>query len=196
MITRRSLVRGLAWAGAWLPLGRTRLLAQTQALGEAERATLRALAGVVLPAKSLGADGTDTAVAQFLAWVRAYREGAERDHGYGAPRLRWAPASPSARYPAQLAAIETAARGRGAPSFAALPEAAQRELVAASLDAAGLKELPERPDGRHVAADLMALFFRSSAANDLCYRARIGREDCLGLPGSEQAPDPLAGRSP
>jgi hypothetical protein len=189
---RRALVRGLAWAAAWLPFGRGRLLAQTPPLGDAERATLRALAGVVLPA-SLGQDGVESAVAQFLAWLRSYREGAERDHGYGFPRLRWSPASPGRRYPAQLAALDAAARRAGAPSFAALPALAQRELVASVLNESALRELPERPDGRHVATDLMAFFFRSSAANDLCYRARIGREDCNGLPGSEEAPDPIAG---
>ena len=189
---RRALVRGLAWAAAWLPFGRGRLLAQTPALSDAERATVGALARVVLPA-SLGRDGLETAVAQFLAWLRAYRKGAERDHGYGLTRLRWAPPSPGRRYPAQLAALDAAARRRGAASFAALPSPAQRDVVASVLNESGLRELPERPDGRHVATDLMAFFFRSSAANDLCYRARIGREDCQGLPGSEEAPDPIAG---
>ena len=183
-------MRGLAWAVAWLPFGRGRLLAQP--LGDAERATVRALAGVVLPA-SLGQDGLETAVAQFLAWLRAYREGAERDHGYGLTRLRWAPPSPGRRYPAQLAALDAAARRRGAPSFAALLPPARREVVASALNEAGLRELPERPDGRHVATDLMAFFFRSSPANDLCYRARIGREDCNRLPGSEEAPDRILG---
>jgi hypothetical protein len=34
----------------------------------------------------------------------------------------------------------------------------------------------------------MAFYFQSSAANDLCYRAAIGREACRGLPGSEDPP--------
>jgi hypothetical protein len=194
--TRRALVRGLAWAAAWLPLGRRRLLAQEPALGDAERASLRALAALVLPAASLGAQGLDAALERFHAWLRAYREGAERDHGYGSPRLRWTPASPALRYPAQLAALDAQARERGAGSFARLPEPEQRELLEASLEALRLRQLPERPDGRHVATDLMAFFFRGSAANDLCYRARIGREDCRGLPGSEHAPQPAGEREP
>jgi hypothetical protein len=41
----------------------------------------------------------------------------------------------------------------------------------------------------------MAFYFRSSDANDLCYRAAIGRDLCRGLDGSEQAPPPLKGRN-
>ena len=40
-------------------------------------------------------------------------------------------------------------------------------------------------------SDLLAFFFRSSEANDLCYGAAIGRDHCRGLPGSEEAPAPL-----
>ena len=190
---RRALMRGLASAGAWLRLGPRRLLAATPEPGDAERQTLRALADVALPAASLGAGGSDAVVAEFLSWLRSYREGAERDHGYGAPRLRWAPASPARRHPAQLADLDARARRLGAASFAALPAPARRDVVASALEAAGVRDLPERPDGRHVAADLMAFFFRGSPANDLCYRARIGRVECGGLPGSEEAPEPLAG---
>jgi hypothetical protein len=59
--------------------------------------------------------------------------------------------------------------------------------------AAKLEDLPERPEGRHVAADLMAFFFRSSEANDLCYRAAIGRDTCRGLVDSDRAPEQLPG---
>jgi len=186
---RRALLRFLTATWALLPFGRSRLLAQGAALGAAEQATLRTLARVVLPA-SLGDERLNAAVAEFLAWLRGYREGAEMDHGYGLTRLRWAPRAPADRYPAQLAALEAAARERGG-ALATLPAPAQREIVLAALAAANVRELPERPGGGHVAADLMSLFFRSSAANDLCYEARIGREDCRGLPGSEERPEPL-----
>ena len=66
--------------------------------------------------------------------------------------------------------------------------------VIAALEQAKIAELPRTPDGRHIAADLMAFYFRSSDANDLCYRAAIGRDLCRGLDGSEQAPAPLKGR--
>jgi hypothetical protein len=63
--------------------------------------------------------------------------------------------------------------------------------VAAAIGAARVQDLPERPDGRHVAADLLAFFFRSSEASDLCYGKAIGRDQCRGLPGSEDPPAPL-----
>ena len=65
----------------------------------------------------------------------------------------------------------------------------------AALEEAHITDLPRTPDGRHVAADLMAFYFRSSDANDLCYRAAIGRDQCRGLENSEQAPAPLKGQA-
>jgi hypothetical protein len=54
-----------------------------------------------------------------------------------------------------------------------------------------LDYLPAAPNGQNVVADLMAFFFHSSEANDLCYRATIGREDCRSLRGSDKAPEAL-----
>ena len=51
----------------------------------------------------------------------------------------------------------------------------RRELLDAAFKAADVRNLPGRPDGKHVVADLMAHYFRSSGANDLCYNSRIGR---------------------
>ena len=56
-----------------------------------------------------------------------------------------------------------------------MPHRVRRELLDAAFKAADVRNLPGRPDGKHVVADLMAHYFRSSAANDLCYNARIGR---------------------
>jgi choline dehydrogenase-like flavoprotein len=58
--------------------------------------------------------------------------------------------------------------------LARLPLAVRRELLDAAFKAADVRNLPGRPDGKHVVADLMAHYFRSSDANDLCYNARIG----------------------
>lgn len=157
--------------------------------GADNEATLRALATAVLPA-SLGAERVLEIVSRFQAWLRGYRSGAELDHGYGHTKLQAAGASPAAGHDRQLAALERAARAEGV-SFAKLPSARQRALVASALEAAKVKDLPERPDGRHVAADLLAFFFRSSEASDLCHGAAIGRDTCRGLPGSEDAPPPL-----
>jgi hypothetical protein len=98
------------------------------------------------------------------------------DHGYGFTRLRNKPPLALANYRRQLAEL------------GAEPSA---ETVARSLDAAGVTDLPRTPDGRHVASDLMTFYFRSSDANDLCYRAAIGRDQCRGLAGSENPPKEL-----
>jgi hypothetical protein len=194
-VRRRSLLR---WAASWvsaLPLLRGSLWAGTAAapvgLASEGEAVLRALATAVLPA-SLGRARLSEITARFLAWVSGYREGAELDHGYGHTQLRSARGSPAAAYGVQLAALDSAARAEGVAGFAALSLERQRALVEAALAAAKVVDLPERPDGSHVAADLMAFFFRSAEANDLCYGAAIGRDDCRGLSGSEQPPKALA----
>ena len=146
--------------------------AQTATFPGDQAANLRALARVTLPS----AVDADAAAEGFARWVRGYRAGAEMDHGYGFTRLRTKPALPAANYMRQLAELG--------------PEPSA-EAVAAALDAVKTAELPRTPDGRHVASDLMAWYFRSSDANDLCYRAAIGRDKCRGLAGSENAPREL-----
>jgi hypothetical protein len=37
----------------------------------------------------------------------------------------------------------------------------------------------------------MSFYFRGSDANDLCYRAAIGRDKCRGLAGSQNPPSEL-----
>jgi hypothetical protein len=311
MIDRRSALRWIASGAAALSALRRpgRLWAAARApasFAPHERAALDALAEVVLPGE-LGRAGRREVVDDFVRWLRDYREGAEREHGYGGAPLprpdldlqgasapastaasgamalpdaagpitppaggppasadrttlpvddraapgerraaiggrpeagtdpgptaaassspsaerpaarggamatvaaqqgnraaaRQAPAtrptpsarravtppSPMRRYPSQLAALDREAGGRG--RFAALPAESRRLIVERAIAVARVDRLPPRPDGGHVATDLMAFFFWSSRANDLCYRADIGREDCRGLAGSEQAP--------
>ncbi len=170
MINRRTI---LGWLAAIAP---ARGWAQAAAFPGDQAAPLRALAVVVLPSE-LGADGVEKTVAAFEQWVRNYRPGAEMDHGYGNTRLRSKPPSPAGAYLGHLRAL-----GLGADA------AANRALIEAALEQAGIAALPQTPDGRHIASDLMAFYFRSTEANDLCYRAHIGRDQCRGLAGSEQEP--------
>ncbi|MGH9350105.1 MAG: hypothetical protein ACRD26_22855 [Vicinamibacterales bacterium] len=181
---RRTLLQMLVAAAAWLRFAPASL-AQAPGLSRADEARLRALADVVLPGE-LGA-GRAMVVDGFLRWIRNYREGAEMDHGYGFTRLRRTAPSPASRYPAQLAALERAARARGG-SFESLDAAARRQVVEAAVAAAQVERLPVRPTGEHVATDLMAFYFNGSAANDLAYRAAIARDRCRGLPGSDERP--------
>jgi hypothetical protein len=167
---RRSLLRWLA------SIGPLRAWAQTASFPGDQTATLRALATIVLPSE-LSPQQIEKTADAFERWVRDYRPGAEMDHGYGNTRLRSKPASPASTYLRQLQALDLS----GDPD-------ARRAAVEASLAQAAIATLPQSLDGRHIAADLMAFYFRSSEANDLCYRAHIGRDECRGLAGSDREP--------
>jgi hypothetical protein len=123
-------------------------------------------------------------VTQFLQWLRGYREGADTDHGYGFTRLRKLGPSPAARYPPQLAALDAADGQR----FHTLSIDRRRAVIVQALTEAKVERLPGRPSGAHIAADLMAFYFTSAAAFDLCYKAPIGRDSCRGLDGSDAEP--------
>jgi hypothetical protein len=189
-MNRRSVLRWTTAALGALTGRRGRAFAQaTGTLGAEDEATLRVLADVVLPA-SLGPVRRGEVVEAFGRWLRGYREGAELDQGYGHPKLRAAGPHPGQGYARQLAALREAAQASGT-RLAELPADRRKALVLRALAEAKVDGLPDRPDGRHVAADLLAFFFRSAEANDLCYGAAIGRDDCRGLPGSEAKPEAL-----
>jgi hypothetical protein len=185
---RRTLLQLLLSLIAAVP-ARLRLFAQTPALTALDQSRIRALADVVLPGE-LGVKGRAAAVDNFLRWVREYRAGADTDHGYGFTRLRRTPPSPAAKYPAQLDALDNLAKGR---RFADLTVDERKAIVETALEEAKIDRLPARPDGGHIASDLMGFYFNSIEANDLCYRAAIGRDTCRGLERSENKPAALAG---
>jgi hypothetical protein len=192
---RRTVLRSLAAVVASTPLSRLELLAQSPSLNDTEITTLAAVADVVLPA-SLGAAGRREVVDGFVSWVRNYREGADRGGGYGNANL--APPtgpSPARQYPAQFAALDAAARARGAASFAALGAGDRRAVVEAALDTpTRVTRLPGRPTGANLIADFMGFYYTSGDAYDLAYRAEIGRDKCRGLDGSDRRPSPIGGR--
>lgn len=170
---RRRAIQTLATAAAAVPLMRVPLDAQSDVLSADQIFLLRDVAGTVLPS-AIGRKGQDEAVDNFLKWIRDYKEGVALSHGYGEPRLVKSGPSPATGYARQLATLQQAAQARGA-RFGALALEIRRELLNAAFTAADIRNLPSRPEGKHVVADLMAHYFRSSAANDLCYNARIGR---------------------
>ena len=151
---------------------------------------LRALTAAVLP-PSLGDQGLTAAAEAFATWVAGYKAGAEMSAGYGMTQIQVVPPDPSSRYAEQLADLERRAQQRGG-SFVALHLAAQRALVAEAVTAAAVETLPRRPNGRHVAADLMSHFyFVSVEGQDFLYNAAIRRETCRGLSSSGARPAPL-----
>jgi hypothetical protein len=187
---RRTLLTAIVSTLPALPMTRVRLGAQARELAPAATATLREVAATVLPA-SLGFDHVSQVTDRFVAWTRDYEEGVALTHGYGNPRLQKSAASPVPDYVAQLASIDAAARARGG-GFGTLPLDTRRALLDAALSQAKVTTLPNRPAGRHVVADLMAFYFRSSEANDLAYRARIGRQMCRTIELTTRRPAPIA----
>ena len=166
---RRNLLKGLVlFAPRWT---------RAQALPVEE---LRALAAVVLPA-SLGRAGANRIADNFVQWMREYREGVNAPSGYGHPRTQLVPPNPSKDYAAQLREL----------GLAKLDPAAQRTAVEKALEAAKIDRIPPRPNGQHVAADLLAFYFMSPAGEDLLYGAAIRRDACRGLENSGQRPAPL-----
>jgi hypothetical protein len=197
-MNRRALLQWLASGAVTLPVWRADLsaggLAQADVLSTGHVFVLRDVATTVLPSV-IGAKGNDEAVDNFLRWLREYREGVPLSHGYGEPRLVRSGPSPAPGYGTQLAALQQASADRGG-RFGALPLDARRALLDAAFKQAGLQNLPSRPDGKHIVADLMAHYFRSSAANDLCYNARIGRHTFRAIRVTTVRPTPLGARQP
>ena len=189
-MNRRTLLQWMAAAPALLPLHRVRVFGQPRDLTPEGIRVLREIAPTVLPA-SLGAARIREIADKFVAWTRGYREGVALTHGYGHPRLQKSAASPVPSYESQLAALDADARTRGG-AWAALDRETQRALLDAAFTKAGVRALPPRPAGQHVVADLMAFYFRSSEANDVCYSAMINREVCRPIAITTRKPDPLA----
>ncbi len=135
------------------------------------------LAGVVLPA-SLGRLRTDKIASDFVRWFGNYKEGAEISSGYGFPRTQVTAANPSTHYAEQLKQLD----------LAKLDAGAKRAAVEAALEAAKIDRIPQRPNGKHVAADLLAFFYGSAEGEDFLYGVAIKRDDCRGLADSGKRP--------
>ena len=197
---RRSFIARLGALAAALPLAGWRFPRPTQATEantptalQPNATTLAALGTAVLPSE-LGPDGVARAVADFQRWMDAYRPGAEANHGYGTGKIETVGADPRPRWTSQLAALDADARRSAGQSFATLTREQRQALVRASLAGERGESLPSPLAARHVAIALLAHFYESPAATDLCYDARIGRQQCRPLAVQWQEPVSL-GRS-
>jgi hypothetical protein len=170
-----------------LPFGSLRLFAQPRELTPDAIAELQEIAPTVLPS-ALGPEGVRAIADKFVAWTRGYREGVALTHGYGHPRLQKSGPSPVAGYVTQLATLAADARTKGG-RWSTLDRDTQRALLEAAFAKAGIRNLPARPSGQHVVADLMAFYFRSSEANDDCYKALINREVCRPIAITTRRPE-------
>jgi hypothetical protein len=155
-----------------------------------EPATLDALAEAVLPS-SLGRAGITKEVAAFREWGDGYREGAELNHGYGTSRLRSLGPTPLTKWSAQLDDLDARAQSKHQRSFRDLAVSDRVELVRAVLEGQRIDRMPGIADASHVSLALLAHFYDSSAADDLCYEAKIGKATCRPLAASSGKPLPL-----
>ena len=192
-MSRRSFLGALAAA---VPAAVVVRRAHAAAVDElaADSRTLRALAEVVLPS-TLGSAGIVAEVHAFQQWIAGYREGAELLHGYGTSTLEFAGPTPATRWAQQLDALDAAARKTQGRRFADLSLERRRELVEGALVAIKAERLPPLTIAPHVALALLTHFYGGAAASDLCYEARIGKQQCRPLAQSPRKPLPLAPRS-
>lgn len=147
---------------------------------------LRALSEAILPS-SLGTDGTARVAGQFQTWLSAYRPGAERNHGYGTGELTFNPDDPTPRWSDQLARLDSEARGKHGQRFVDLTVADRQALLEAALGDAG-PSMPSPIAADHVAVAVLALFYASPEATNLCYGVAINRQTCRPLAESPRSP--------
>jgi hypothetical protein len=190
LLSRRSFLASLASA---VPLAAVVRRAHAAAVEhvQADPATLDALAETVLPAAALGRAGVLRASAAFRSWGAEYREGAEVNHGYGTSRLRTLGPTPLTRWTKQLDELDAAARAKHQKRFRELAVADRTALVRATLEGQRVDRMPGVVDAPHVALALLAHFYDSTAATDLCYQAQIGRQTCRKLADAPRKPLPM-----
>ncbi|HEV8599175.1 MAG TPA: hypothetical protein VGQ69_07415 [Gemmatimonadales bacterium] len=190
MLPRRRFVLAL---GALLPLPFVARRLHRLAVAELDPRLLRALGAAVLPTE-LGERGLERAVAGFERWLAGYREGVELVHGYGTAEIRYSGPSPALRWSTQLRELDAAAVRQRGRSFAKLELAERQALVRGTLEGQRLGAMPAIDRAAHVSLGLLAFFYESPEATDLCYQARIGSNGCRPLADSERRPLPLADR--
>ena len=181
MSSRRRFLLGVAAA---LPLPFVARRLHGFAVAQLDPTRLRALAAAVLPSE-LGLPGVERTTREFERWLSGYREGVELLHGYGTGEIRLTGPSPALRWAAQLDAL--------GPSFVSLPIPERQARVRAALEGGRFAGLPPVDRAPHLAIGLLAFYYGSPEATDLCYQASIGRESCRPLDGVSRPPRPLNG---
>ena len=153
----------------------------------------RALGHAVLPAE-LGSDGIDRVVAGFHSWLEEYEPGAELNHGYGTADIEFTPDDPTISWQLQLNELEREAQRRFQLSFVRLDSEGRRGIVRRQISGDRLDRLPRPYRARHVAVGLLAYFYSTPEATDLCYQAAIGKNNCRPLARSPREPISLRRR--
>ena len=194
-LSRRAF---LSWAASAVPIAvvvRRAHALSLRALSThgAPSETLDALGETILPSE-LGAASVVRVVGGFRQWIAGYREGAELTHGYGTSRIRSTGPSPATRWTSQLDALDASARKQYGASFTSVDRTRREALVRSALGGARVDRLPSVAAANHVVLALLAYFYESPEATDLCYGSTIGARTCRPLAQSPQAPAPLRRR--
>ncbi len=192
---RTFMKRTVALASAWaLPSCASQTSNETAAAPAREPETLAVLAGIVLPAASLGEEGVRRVVEGFRKWLDELEPVAELDHAYiFTDEILYGPPDPEPLWTAQLEALELEAEKRHEASFALIPREEQEALLRRQLPENPGAGLPFPSRAPHVALGLLAYFYQTSEANDLCYEKAIERTTCRGVESG--AVEPPARRS-
>ena len=163
--------------------------AAVEASTKLDAALLGALGVAVLPIADLGTDGLSRAIRGFQEWLDGYEPVAELNHGYFSGEIRYTGPDPGPRWQAQLEALDAEARKRHDAGLTELGLADQQELLARHIGREGANGLPGPARADHVAVGLLAWFYATPGANDLCYRAAIRKQECRGLEGVDRPPE-------
>ena len=188
VLSRRSFVAALSAALPVVAFVRRAHALSVEAIASGAPATaLRALGEVVLPSE-LGPERSRQVISDFQRWIDGYRQSVELTHGYGTSRLRFSGPTPATRWAGQLEALDAESRRRHAKPFAAITTERREAIVRQVLSDDRLDRIPTIGEARHVAVALLAFFYDSPAATDLCYQARIGRQTCRPLAQAAMQP--------
>jgi hypothetical protein len=153
--------------------------------------TLAAVGRLVLPSTELGEAGIDRVLEGFQNWLDEFEPVAELPHAYiWTDEILYGPAHPGPLFRAQLEALEIEAEKDKGASFTELSAAEQEAILRRQLPRDLPAGLPDAGRAPHVALGILAYFYDTSEANDLCYQAAIESQTCRGLESSSSEPAP------
>ncbi len=184
-INRRGFVGSVA---ASVPIAAaSRQLLRPGKSARLDDALMGALGHSLLPTE-LGSDNIDRVVDEFQQWLEQYGADAELNHGYGTSEIDYTPGDPTSRWQEQLDGLNAEAQRRFGASFVDLDVDARRGIIRQQIADDRLDRLPRAYRARHVAVGLLAYFYASPEATDLCYKAAIGKNKCRPLRRSPDEP--------
>ena len=184
-INRRGFVGSVA---ASVPIAAaSRQLLRPGKSARLDDALMGALGHSLLPTE-LGSDNIDRVVDEFQQWLEQYGADAELNHGYGTSEIDYTPGDPTSRWQEQLDGLNAEAQRRFGASFVDLDADVRRGIIRQQIAADRLDRLPRAYRARHVAVGLLAYFYASPEATDLCYKAAIGKNKCRPLRRSPDEP--------